>query len=35
MIDIDVIVPVGSRTDEIAQLHRKRAEALRASGYRA
>jgi len=34
MIDIDVIVPVGSRTDDLAVLHRRRGEALRAAGYR-
>jgi hypothetical protein len=35
MTDIDVIVPVGVRTDELAALHRRRSEALRAAGYRA
>jgi DNA-binding transcriptional ArsR family regulator len=34
MIDIDVIVPVGGRTDDLAVLHRRRREALQASGYR-
>jgi hypothetical protein len=34
MIDIDVIVPVASRTDDLAVLHRRRREALRAAGYR-
>lgn len=34
MTDIDVIVPVGSRTDELAALHRRRREVLRAAGYR-
>ncbi len=34
MIDIDVIVPVGARTDDLAVLHRRRREALRAAGYR-
>jgi hypothetical protein len=33
MIDIDVIVPVGVRTDDLVTLHRKRCEALRASGF--
>jgi hypothetical protein len=33
MTDIDVIVPVGSRTDELAPLHKRRREALRAAGY--
>ena len=35
MTDIDVIVPVGVRTDDLAALHRRRSEALRAAGYRA
>src|SRR5262245_17547718 len=35
MTNIDVIVPVGSRTDELAALHRRRSEVLRAAGYRA
>ena len=34
MTDIDVIVTVGARTDDLAALHRRRAEALRAAGYR-
>ena len=34
MTDIDVIVTVGSRTDELAALHRRRREALRSAGYR-
>ena len=34
MTDIDVIVPVGGRTDDLAALHRRRSEALRAAGYR-
>ena len=34
MIDIDVIVPVGGRTDDLAALHRLRSETLRAAGYR-
>jgi hypothetical protein len=34
MIDIDVIVPVGTRADDLAVLHRSRTEALRAAGYR-
>jgi len=34
MIDIDVIVPVGNRTDDLTALHRLRSEALRAAGYR-
>jgi hypothetical protein len=34
MIDIDVITPVGARTDGLAALHRRRSEALRAAGYR-
>ena len=34
MTDIDVIVPVGGRTDDLAVLHRRRSEALRAAGYR-
>jgi glycosyltransferase involved in cell wall biosynthesis len=35
MTDIDVIVPVGTRTDDLAALHRRRREALGAAGYRA
>jgi len=34
MTDIDVIVPVGARTDDLTALHRRRSEALRAAGYR-
>lgn len=34
MTDIDVIVPVGGRTDDLVQLHRRRCDALRKSGYR-
>ena len=34
MIDIDVIVPVGARTDALKALHCRRSEALRAAGYR-
>jgi len=34
MIDIDVIVPIGVRADDLAVLHRRRSEALRAAGYR-
>ena len=34
MTDLDVIVPVGDRTDDLGELHRRRGEALRASGYR-
>jgi DNA-binding transcriptional ArsR family regulator len=34
MVDIDVIVPVGSRTDDLSVLHQRRREALRAAGYR-
>jgi hypothetical protein len=34
MTDIDVIVTVGARTDDLAVLHRRRGEALRAAGYR-
>jgi hypothetical protein len=33
MTDIDVIVPVGSRTDELVALHRGRCDALRAAGF--
>jgi hypothetical protein len=33
MTDVDVIVPVGTRTDDLVPLHRKRCEALRAAGY--
>jgi hypothetical protein len=32
MTDIDVIVPVGRRTDDLMLLHRRRREALRAAG---
>jgi hypothetical protein len=35
MTDIDVIVPVGNRTDDLAALHQRRREALRDAGYRA
>ena len=35
MTDIDVIVPVGRRTDDLAALHRRPSEGLRAAGYRA
>ena len=34
MTDIDVIVPVGGRTDDLDALHRRRSETLRAAGYR-
>lgn len=34
MTDIDVIVPVGGRTDDLTALHRRRSEALHAVGYR-
>jgi hypothetical protein len=34
MTDLDVIVPVGGRTDDLAKLHRRRGEVLRSSGYR-
>ena len=34
MIDIDVIVPVADRTDDLTALHRRRSEALRSAGYR-
>lgn len=34
MTEIDVIVPVGGRVDELFELHRRRAEALHAAGYR-
>ena len=34
MTDIDVIVPVSGRTDDLAALHRLRGESLRAAGYR-
>ena len=33
MTDIDVIVPVGRRTDELVPLHRRRREALQAAGF--
>ncbi|HUQ53495.1 MAG TPA: glycosyltransferase [Gammaproteobacteria bacterium] len=35
MIDIDVIVPVGARTDDLVPLHHERREALRDAGYNA
>jgi hypothetical protein len=35
MTDIDVIVPVGTRTDDLRTLHQARREALRSAGYRA
>jgi hypothetical protein len=35
MTEIDVIVPVGTRIDDLAPLHARRREALRAAGYRA
>jgi hypothetical protein len=35
MTDIDVIVPIGTRIDDLAALHARRREALRAAGYRA
>jgi hypothetical protein len=35
MTEIDVIVPVGTRIDDLAALHARRREALRAGGYRA
>jgi hypothetical protein len=34
MNDIDVIVPVGVRADDLAVLHRRRGEVLREAGYR-
>ena len=34
MTDIDVIVTVGGRTDDLAALHRLRGEAFRGAGYR-
>jgi len=34
MKDIDVIVPVGGRADDLHALHRRRADALRGAGYR-
>lgn len=34
MTDIDVIVPVGARIDDLVPLHRRRSDALRAAGYR-
>ena len=34
MIDIDVIVPITGRTDDLTALHRLRSDALRAAGYR-
>ncbi|HEX7236571.1 MAG TPA: glycosyltransferase [Gammaproteobacteria bacterium] len=34
MTDIDVIVPVGARTDDLAALHQRRREALGDAGYR-
>jgi hypothetical protein len=33
MSDVDVIVTVGARTDDLTALHRRRSEALRAAGY--
>jgi hypothetical protein len=33
MTDIDVIVPVGARTDDLVPLHRGRCEALRGAGF--
>jgi hypothetical protein len=33
MTDIDVIVPVGARTDDLVPLHRRRCDALRAAGF--
>ena len=33
MTNIDVIVPVGARTDDLFPLHRRRSEALRAEGF--
>jgi hypothetical protein len=33
MTDVDVIVPVGARTDDLVPLHRRRTEALCAAGY--
>jgi hypothetical protein len=35
MTEIDVIVPVGDRIDDLAALHVRRRDALRAAGYRA
>lgn len=35
MTEIDVIVPVGDRIDDLAALHARRRDALRAAGYRA
>jgi hypothetical protein len=32
-VEVDVVVPVGSRTDELGELHRKRCEALTRAGY--
>ncbi len=34
MTNIDVIVPVGTRIDDLVPLHRRRCEALRAAGYK-
>ena len=34
MTDIDVIVTVSGRADDLTALHRRRGEALRAAGYR-
>lgn len=34
MTALDVIVPVGVRADDLLDLHRRRGEALRSSGYR-
>jgi hypothetical protein len=33
-MNIDVIVPVGARADDLKMLHERRAEVLRAAGYR-
>lgn len=34
MTNLDVIVPVGTRIDDLVQLHSKRVDALRSAGYR-
>lgn len=34
MTDLDVIVPVGVRVDDLLDLHRRRGDALRSAGYR-
>src|SRR5690606_1959801 len=34
MTDLDVIVPVAARIDDLIDLHRRRAAALRAAGWR-